>query len=87
MVQQNSVESALEMLRPGLAADGFDLRAGVLEDNDVQVILAARPDACLDCLVPDDLMIQIIDDSIRRQDPSLGAVELVREGFEAITEH
>jgi Fe-S cluster biogenesis protein NfuA len=83
MVEEHIVESALATLRPSLATDGFDLRAGRLgADGDVQVILEAKPGACLDCLVPDDLMAQVIDDAIRSQDPSLGRIELVRQGFD-----
>jgi hypothetical protein len=87
MVQVSAVESALATLRPSLTADGFDLRVGTLTDETVQVILEAKPDACLDCLVPDELMVQMLDDAIRRNDDTLGTVELVREGFEGIDAH
>jgi molybdopterin/thiamine biosynthesis adenylyltransferase len=87
MVQEAAVEMALATLRPGLTADGFDLRVGTLTEGTVRVILEAKPDACLDCLVPDDLMVQMLDDAIRRNDDSLGTVELIREGFEDIESH
>jgi hypothetical protein len=87
MVAQQTVESVLAVLRPGLEADGFDLRVGELHEGVVQVVLAAKPAACLDCLVPDDMMTQMIDDAIRREDPSLDRVELVKEGFEELSEH
>jgi Fe-S cluster biogenesis protein NfuA len=77
------VESALDRLRPGLTPDGFDLRLYEIAGDDVHVVLAARPDACLDCLVPDELMTSMIDDLIRAHDTSLGQVHLVKQGFDA----
>ena len=87
MVAHQTVESALAVLRPGLAADGFDLRVGDVTDGVVQVVLEAKPAACLDCLVPDEMMTQMIADAIRREDPSLDRVDLVKEGFEGLTDH
>ncbi len=88
MVAAHVVESALDVLRPGLAADGFDLRAGTQRGAGVvEVVLEAKPDACLDCLVPDDLLVQILDEAIRSQDSSLGRVDLVKQGFDAVEAH
>jgi hypothetical protein len=43
MLEENVVESALEILRDALTSDGFDLRIGSREaDNTVQVILEAK---------------------------------------------
>jgi Fe-S cluster biogenesis protein NfuA len=87
MVAQQTVESALAVLRPGLAADGFDLRVGDVDGGVVKVVLEAKPAACLDCLVPDEMMTQMIADAIRREDPSLDRVDLVKEGFENLSDH
>jgi hypothetical protein len=87
MIAETAIESALDTLRPSLGSDGFELRAGQSTGNNVEVILSATADACLECLVPDDLMAQIIDDAIRREDPSLGEVTLVKEGFEGLVAH
>lgn len=87
MVAHASVEQALAGLRPSLAADGFDLRVGAVDGDVVQVVLAAKPAACLDCLVPDDMLTRLLADAIRAQDPSLDSVVLVKEGFDALTEH
>lgn len=84
MIQPHTVELALETLRPGLASDGFDLRVGSVVDNDVRVVLEAKPNACLDCLVPDEMIVSLVDDLIRKEDGSLGRVVLVKEGFDAI---
>jgi Fe-S cluster biogenesis protein NfuA len=87
MVAQQTVESVLDTLRPSLAADGFDLRVGDVSGDVVQVVLAAKPAACLDCLVPDDMLTQLIADAIRREDSSLERVDLVKEGFAGLSGH
>jgi len=81
-MDQSAVESALDSLRPALMADNFAVRVGSLSpDGSVEVILEARPGACLDCLVPHDALVRIIEAAIRDKDGSLGPVTLVREGF------
>lgn len=82
IVDRNVVDTALEMLRPGLASDGFELHVGTLTEGGVQVVLEATPEACLDCLVSDDMMVQMIDAAIRKQGSEPGNVELVRQGFD-----
>lgn len=88
MVEDSVIESALEVLRPSLAADGFDLRIGqLLIDGTVQVVLEAKPAACLECLVPDDVLIQIIENAIREREPSFNRLELVKVGFDGVSSH
>lgn len=85
---QQAVEKALDNVRPALAADGFDLRVGSIEaDNSVRVILEAKPDACLECLVPDEVLVAILDKAIRDQDPSVGTVTVDKVGFEGVEAH
>jgi hypothetical protein len=80
-MQEKDVNSALDVMRLSLDADGFDLRLGSIEDGVVQVILEARPEACQECLVPEDLMVQIIERAIRDKDTSLRYVQLIKSGF------
>ena len=83
-MEQSVIESALDSLRPALVADNFALRVGSLgDDGSVEVILEARPGACLDCLVPHDTLVRIIAAAIRDKGGPLGPVTLVREGFGA----
>lgn len=85
---ENAINEALEQLRPGLNSDGFDLRLGSVDPSGVvQIILEAKPGACLDCLVPEDLMVRILEDAIRQRDASLDHVELVKSGFDTVGEH
>lgn len=82
-MQQGAVETALDKVRPSLAADGFDLRLGSIEtDGSVRVVLEAKPGACLDCLVPEEMLVQILDKAIRDQEPALQRVVLDRVGFD-----
>ena len=82
-MQAGAVERALESLRPGFAADGFDLRLGSLETRGcVEIILEAKPEACLDCLVPEAMMIQILERAINDQDATIERVVLTRIGFD-----
>ena len=78
---KNAVEQALTELRPSLAADGFDLKIDSLTGDEVSVGLVAKPDACMDCLVPDDMLVQILETSIRKRYPALAGVVLTKHGF------
>jgi len=80
-MNSEAVESALEVLRPGLGADGLDLYVGALDGDVVQVVLEAKPGACLDCVVPDDVLVQILESAIRESSTTLDRVELVKKGF------
>lgn len=87
-MQNAAVETALAKVRPALDADGFDLKLlSVGDDGAVQVALEARPDACLDCLVPDEMLVRIIETAIRAEDSGLSGVTLTKVGFEAVAGH
>ena len=87
-MQEKAINEALEVLRPGLASDGFALKLGAVDAKGVvQVILEAGPESCLDCLVPEGMMVQILEDAIREKGASLDHVEIVRVGFGARAEH
>jgi Fe-S cluster biogenesis protein NfuA len=84
-MENAAVETALDNVRPALDADGFDLKLGsVGSDGAVEIVLEARADACLECLVPDQMLVKIIETAIREQDPGVGQVTLTKSGFEAI---
>lgn len=82
-MDQSVVESALDSLRPALMADNFALRVGSLHpDGGVEVILEARPGACVDCLVPHETLVRIIEAAIRDNGGPLGSVTVLRQGFD-----
>jgi Fe-S cluster biogenesis protein NfuA len=73
------------MLRPSLDSDGFELVArSVSPDGTVEVALVAKPGACLDCLVPEDMFTDIVRTVIEEHDSSVKAVRVTREGFDAL---
>lgn len=87
-MESTAIETALEKLRPGLVADGFDLRLQTIgDDGSVEIALEAKPDACLECLVPDAILVQVIESAIRDQQGSVEKVILTKLGFEDIAEH
>lgn len=87
-MQETAVNAALDNVRPGLEADGFDLRLhSIADDGAVEVVLEAKADACLDCLVPDEMLVAILETAIRDQGPGLDHVILTKQGFEAVAEH
>lgn len=87
-MQADAVETALDNLRPALTVDGYDLRLGSIRpDGAVEVVLEAMPGACLECLVPDAMMVQLLETAIRAEDGSLDHVVLTKQGFEKLSEH
>lgn len=83
-MNEEAVREAVASLRPSLDADGFDLKvATVTEAGTVEVILAASADACLDCLVPDDTLVAILDRAVRDREPGLQKIVLTKAGFDA----
>ena len=80
-----ALTQALAPLRTGLQADGFDLYVDeATTPEDVVVCLEATPEACQDCLAPDEVMNQIVDAAVRRADPGVVQVRLVKKGFDAL---
>jgi hypothetical protein len=54
------VSAALEPLAEALLADGYELRATQTADRAARVEVVPTPDACADCLVPQDVFTAII---------------------------
>lgn len=63
------VFALLTQVRRGLDADGYDLHVEVA--NVITVRIAARDDACEDCLVGKDVMRGIVVDALRDMDDSV----------------
>jgi hypothetical protein len=81
-MDSSKISSALEGIRSGLQADGFDLYVKEAIDDSVVVCLEATPVACLDCLVPDEILHQIVESAVRIAEPGVREVSLVKEGFD-----
>lgn len=52
-------QTQLDALRGSLEADDYRLSLEVTEDG-AQAVITAGPDACADCLVPKELMKQML---------------------------
>jgi Fe-S cluster biogenesis protein NfuA len=81
-MENTAAEAALQQLRPALTADGFDLRLGpATTDGTVEVILEAKPGACVDCLVPDETVLSIIQIALGEAGEAPRRVILTKVGF------
>lgn len=81
-MENTAAEEALRQLRPALTADGFDLRLGPARaDGTVEIILEAKPGACVDCLVPDETVLSVIETALRDAGGPSQRVTLTKVGF------
>ena len=74
--RHEALHLGLASLEPMLTADGFTLS---LEDRDgdrATVRLDATEDACIDCLMPENALRDVILQALREQDPSVHEVTL-----------
>lgn len=84
-IARDRIEEALDVLRPGLDADGFALSIESVEpDGAVNVALTATPEACMDCLVPDEMMVSMIEGTMKEKDPGVDRVILKKYNFENV---
>src|ERR1700753_2948190 len=61
------IDGALQGLRQGLNADGYDIEwtvAGGASTGEVAIRVVAGPDACADCLVPGPVMQAIMSEAL-----------------------
>jgi hypothetical protein len=58
-MDKTTLTAMLEPVSAALAADGYELSAAV-DSGALMVRIAAGPDACEDCLVPKDMMVEMI---------------------------
>ncbi|MBI3825930.1 MAG: NifU family protein [Candidatus Rokubacteria bacterium] len=80
MATQAALDHALDELRPGFQADGFEIHVASIEAGDVVVVrIQHRPDACEECLIPDDMLTAMLETVMRRVAPEVAAVALEHE--------
>jgi len=74
---KDTLESVLDQFRPGFDADGFDVTVdSVGADGVVIVRIDHRPDACEECLIPDDMLGPMLKTAMQRAAPAVVQVEL-----------
>ena len=73
----DALESVLSQFRPAFDADGFDVTVdSVGPDGVVVVRIGHRPDACEECLIPDDMLGPMLRTAMQRVAPDVEHVEL-----------
>jgi Fe-S cluster biogenesis protein NfuA len=83
-VDHQGVELAIEELRPSFEADSFTVTLERLSsDGDAVICIGAEPEACLDCMIPDHLLQQVVEASVRRHAPDVRSVTVVKRGLPA----
>lgn len=77
---RDALESVLSQFRPGFDADGFDVAVdSVGPDGVVIVRIGHRPNACEECLIPDDMLGPMLRSAMQRVAPDVHQVELKHE--------
>ena len=74
-----SLNKLLGEFRPALQADGFDMELGNVRPGVVVVRILHGPDACEDCLMPDDRLAAMLKNAFQRIMPDVSEVILKHE--------
>ena len=59
------IEAALRPIQNSLQIDGFDLKVEEVNDGVVSVVVFAGPEACLECLIPEEHFKLRIEDKLK----------------------
>jgi Fe-S cluster biogenesis protein NfuA len=60
-----AIETALQPIRNSLQVDGFDLKIEGVNDGVVSLVVFAGPEACLECLIPEEHFKLRIEDKLK----------------------
>jgi hypothetical protein len=77
------ISGALSNMRAVLQADGYDLDISA-DDGAVVLAVTAGPDACVECLVPQELFLPMVRDALVKQGLQ-GAADAVQLQYPSIT--
>ena len=69
----------LDVFRPALQADGFDLELDTVQSGVVVVRVLHGPEACDDCLMPDDRLGAMLKNAFQESMPDVSEVRLKHE--------
>jgi len=76
----HALDTALEPFRPGFDADGFDIAVESLKEDGTAVVrIHHRPNACEECLIPDDMLTGILATALKRAAPAVTGVVIEHE--------
>jgi Fe-S cluster biogenesis protein NfuA len=73
---RTELEGVLEPFRPGFTADGFEVSVDDLIDGIVVLRVVHKPDACEECLIPDDTLGAIFTKAFRNVAPDVTGVRI-----------
>lgn len=74
---REALEAVLEKFRPGYQADGSDILLGAVDPaGTVEVRIAIRPETCVECLLPEDLVATILKREFSAVVPEVAAVNI-----------
>ncbi len=77
---RDQLERVIAEFRPGFQADGMDVAVGTIDSaGEVQIKVLLGPDACIECLIPEDLMADMFKAAMRDVMPNLTRINIVRE--------
>jgi len=60
-----AIEAALRPIQNSLQIDGFDLKVEGVNDGVVSVVVLPGPEACLECLIPEEHFRLRIEDKLK----------------------
>jgi len=74
---REALETVLEKFRPGYQADGSDIFLGAIDPSgNVEVRIAIRPETCVECLLPEDLVATILTREFSAVAPQVTGVNI-----------
>lgn len=73
------VEGKLAGLREGFVADGYDLLVDEVSQGNVRVRIVAGPSACEGCLVPKNIVVEMLKAALN-DDPGIHGVDVAYPG-------
>jgi len=71
-----TLDGVLEPFRPGFDADGFDVSVQDFAGGKIVVRVLHRPDACEECLIPDDMLGPMLRTAFRDVAPEVSEVRI-----------
>jgi hypothetical protein len=74
---REALEGVLEKFRPGYQADGSDIFLGEVDPAGiVEVRVPIRPETCVECLLPDDLVQAVLGREFKAVMPNFVRVDV-----------
>ena len=73
---RTELDRVLEPLRPGFAADGFEVSVQDLVDSTVVLQVVHTAQACEECLLPDDMLGPMLTTAFRNVAPQVTGVRI-----------